>query len=184
MKHSLRQTILEKRNALAKQEIHHRSKKIQEHLFELEEYKKSRVVMFYVSFGNEVFTHDMMRESLKHKTVVVPKVVHREIEPSLIISFDQMIPDNKYGILEPIDVTRVTLKSINMVLVPGLVFDTHGHRLGYGFGFYDKFLQKIPHAVKVGLAFDFQSVDEIPKEVHDVPVDVIVTDKEVIRIKK
>ena len=63
--------------------------------------------------------------------------------------------------------------------MPGIVFDKEGRRIGYGLGYYDKFLKKTPKAVKIGLAFDFQVVDQIPREMHDVPVDVIVTEERV-----
>lgn len=183
MKNQLKESILEKRNSLAKQEIIDKSNIIKNNLFNLEYYKKSRSVMFFVSFNNEVYTHEMIREALKNKTVVLPKVVHHEIEPSLIIDFDNLIP-GKFGILEPIEVTSIAYKNIDLVLVPGIVFDKEGHRIGYGFGYYDRFLRKAPKAIKIGLAFDFQVVDKIPKEMHDVPVDMVVTDKEVIECKK
>ena len=135
--------------------------------------------MFFVSFNSEVHTHDMIKTALKSKTVVVPKVSHNEIEQSLIIDFDNLIA-GKFGILEPIEIMKIAYKNIDLVLVPGIVFDKEGHRIGYGFGYYDKFLRKVPKAIKIGLAFDFQVIDKIPKEMHDVPVDVIVTEEGVI----
>lgn len=183
MKKSLRESMLEKRNSLAKDEIIKKSIKIQENLFGLDEFKKSKVVMFYVSFNDEAHTHDMIKESLKSKTIVVPKVANNEIEPSIIIDFDQLIPSGKFGILEPIEAAKINIKNIQVVIVPGIAFDKNGHKLGYGFGYYDKFLAKIPKALKIGLAFDFQIVDKLPIEGHDAPVDLVVTDKEIINIK-
>ena len=140
--------------------------------------------MFFVSFNNEIDTHGMIEDALKNKIVVVPKVLHHEIEPSVIISFDNLIPSGKFGILEPIEAMKIPWKKIDLVLVPGIVFDKNGHRIGYGLGFYDKFLKKVPKAIKIGLAFDFQIVDKVPREEHDVPVDLVVTDKEVIYCKR
>lgn len=180
MKNQLKESILEKRNSLPKEEIDEKSGRIKDSLFSLLHYKKSKTIMFFVSFNSEVNTHEMIKEALKSKTVIVPKVAHHEIEPSLIIDFDNLVPSGKFGILEPIELMKMAYKNIDLVLVPGIVFDKEGHRIGYGLGYYDKFLKKVPKAIKIGLAFDFQIIDKILREMHDVPVDVIVTDKKVI----
>jgi len=184
MKNQLRDNILEKRNSLPKEEVTSKSRSIEEKLFGLDSYKKSRTVMLFVSFGNEVNTHDMIKKSFGKKNVVIPKVIQQEIEPSIVIDFDSLIPAGKFGILEPIDIMKIAYKNIDLILVPGIAFDSEGHRIGYGFGYYDKFLKKVPKAVKVGLAFDFQIVDRIPAEEHDVPVDFIITEKRIIECKK
>ena len=184
MKNQLKESVLEKRNSLPKEDIMEKSNKVKDNLFNLEQYKKSKVAMFFVSFNSEVHTHDMIKEALKNKTVIVPKIVHQEIEPSVIIDFDNLIPSGKFGILEPIETMKIAYKNIDLVLVPGIVFDKEGHRIGYGFGYYDKFLRKVPKAIKIGLAFDFQVVDKIPREMHDIPVDLIVTEERVVECRK
>ncbi|MBI2659134.1 5-formyltetrahydrofolate cyclo-ligase [Candidatus Woesearchaeota archaeon] len=183
MKNQLKESILEKRNSLSREEILEKSNQIKINLFSLGHYKKSKTVMFFASFSSEVHTHDMVKESLKNKTVVLPKVAQHEIEPSVVIDFDNLIP-GKFGIPEPIEAMKIAHKNIDLVLVPGIAFDKEGHRIGYGYGYYDKFLRKAPKAVKIGLAFDFQLVDKIPKETHDVPVDMIVTEKRVVQCGK
>ena len=184
MKNQLKQSITERRNSLTKEEIAEKSEIIKDRLFKLQQYSRSKTVMFFVSFNTEVFTHDMIKESLGAKTVLVPKIVNHEIEPSMILDFDNLVQSGKFGILEPIEATKIDLKNIDLVLVPGIAFDIGGHRIGYGFGFYDKFLKKVPKAIKIGLAFDFQVVDEIPHEEHDVPVDFIITEQRAIECKK
>lgn len=184
MKTRLKQSILEKRESLTKDEILEKSAKIEEALISLPQYKKSKTVMFFVSFNSEVHTHEMIKNSLGKKTVAVPKITGHEIEPSLIIDFDNLVPAGKFGILEPIEAMKIACKSIDLVLVPGIAFDLEGHRIGYGFGYYDKFLNKVPKAVKIGLCFDFQIVEKIPKEEHDVPVDFIVTEERVVERNK
>ena len=184
MKNQLKESILEKRNSLSQAEILEKSRKIEDCLFSLQQYKNAKTIMFFVSFNSEVNTHNMIKNSLKNKTVIVPKVVNNEIEPSIIIDFDNLISSGKFGILEPIEAMKIAYKNIDLVLVPGIAFDIEGHRIGYGFGYYDKFLKKVPKAVKIGLCFDFQVVDKVPREEHDVPVDLIVTDKEVLECKK
>ena len=85
MKNQLKEKILEKRNSLPKEEILEKSRKIKSDLFNLESYEKSKTAMFFVSFNSEVNTHDMIKESIGRKTIIVPKVVQNEIEPSVII---------------------------------------------------------------------------------------------------
>src|SRR3989344_1355384 len=92
MKNQLRDDILEKRNSLPKEEVIDKSRNIEEKLFNLDSYKKSRTVMLFVSFNNEVHTHDIIKKSLGKKNVVIPKVMQQEIEPSVIIDFDNLIP--------------------------------------------------------------------------------------------
>jgi len=180
MKNLLRESILEKRNSLSEQEVKSKSEIIKNSIFSMREFKDSKVVMFYVSFNSEVDTHEMIKEALKSKRIAVPKVVEKEMQPSLLIDFDQMIPFGKFDILEPIELLKIELKNISLIIIPGIAFDRKGHRIGYGYGYYDKFLRKIPKAVKIGIAFDFQIADKIPNEAHDVPLDIIVTEKEVI----
>ena len=184
MKKQLKESILEKRNSLPKEEIIEKSNEIKNNLFSLEQYKKSKTVMFFVSIRSEVYTHEMVKDALKNKTVIVPKVEGNEIEPSMIIDFDNLIPCGKFQILEPMDTMKIAHKRIDLVAVPGIAFDKEGHRIGYGYGYYDKFLRKVPNAAKIGLCFDFQVVDKIPREAHDVPVDMIVTEERVIESRK
>lgn len=184
MKGQLKGSINEKRNSLTKEEIQDKSEKIRDKLFSLLQYRKSKAVMFFVSFNSEVSTHGMIREALKSKTVIVPKVANNEIEPSVIIDFDNLVPSGKFGILEPIEAMNIAHKNIDLVLVPGIAFDSEGHRIGYGFGYYDRFLAKVPKAIKIGLAFDFQVVDKIPSEAHDVPIDLVVTEERVVECRK
>ena len=183
MKNNLKQSIIEKRNSLSKEEIIEKSSIIKKRLFNLEQFKKSKTVMFFVSFNSEVHTHEIIKEALKNKIVVVPKVEVHDIEPSIITDFDGLVASGRFGILEPIEVMKIAYKNIDLVLVPGTVFDLNGHRIGFGLGFYDRFLQKVSKSVKIGLAFDFQIVDKIPHEEHDVPVDIIVTEERVIKCR-
>ena len=184
MKNQLKESILEKRNLLSKEEILEKSNEIKNKLINLQHYKNSRTIMFFVSINSEVNTHEMIKDALKSKLVVVPRIAHHEIEASIIIDFDNLIPRGKFGILEPIETMKTAYKNIDLVLVPGIAFEKEGHRIGYGFGYYDKFLKKVPKAIKIGLAFDFQVVDKIPREMHDVPVDMIVTEKKVVECRK
>ena len=184
MKNQIKDLMLEKRNSLPKEEITEKSKKIENNLFNLSQFKKSKLAMFFVSFNSEVNTHEMIKKSLQNKKVAVPKVLQHEIEPSIILDVDSLVPSGKFGILEPIEAMKIAYKNIDLVLVPGIAFDNEGHRIGYGFGYYDKFLKKVPKAVKIGLCFDFQIVDKIPHEEHDVAVDFVITEARVLECNK
>lgn len=175
MKDKIREQILERRNKMEELAVKELSERIAKHLEVMDEFTKAKVVMFYASFGKEVFTHDLVRKALLSKQVLLPKVEGEGITPSLILSFDNLI-EGYNGILEPIEAMPVKYSNIDLVVVPGIAFDRRGHRLGYRKGFYDKFLKKVPRAVKVGLAYGFQLVGNIPEEGHDVPVDFIVTE--------
>lgn len=180
MKDSLKEQILGKREALEEPIVNELSEQITKNLTVLEEYTKARMVMYYVSFNKEVATHKLIDNSFPLKRVIVPKIVDkgmgREIVPSLILSLDQLT-EGYAGILEPIEPLPLAHKDIDLVIVPGIVFDKRGHRIGYRHGHYDKFLKKV-RAVKVGLAYDFQMVDKVPEEPHDVPMDFVVTEKQ------
>jgi 5-formyltetrahydrofolate cyclo-ligase len=184
MKSHFKKDILEKRDSLTKDDILSLSRKIQHNLEKLEQYKKAKTVMHFVSFGSEVFTHDMIKSAIAAKTVAVPKIVNHRVEPGIIIDFDSMVPASPFGILEPMDLVKIAPKNIEIIMVPGIVFDMKGHRLGYGLGFYDDFLEGLHKNLKVGLCFDFQVAEEVPREEHDIPVDIIVTDKRVIDCRK
>ena len=182
-KEKIREEALEKRDSLKKEQVREYSEQIKKRLFVVDAFSKSRIVLFYASFGNEVRTHEMIAESLLSKKILLPKMVQQEIVPSLILTMENLILNDR-GILEPIEALPVRLSNIDAVIVPGIAFDTQGHRLGFGKGYYDKFLKKVPRAVKIGLAFDFQVVDGIPPEPHDVGMDAVVTESRVINKKK
>ncbi len=178
-KEKIRQEVLELRDSLKKEEILEHSEQIRKKLFVLDAFSKSRIVMFYASFQSEVHTHQMIALALLSKKVLLPKMSQQEIIPSLILSMENLL-QSEHGILEPIDALPVKHSTIDLVIVPGIAFDSFGHRLGFGKGYYDKFLKKATHAVKIGLAFDFQVVDSLPSEAHDVAMDIVVTPTKVI----
>ncbi len=181
MKKSLRKEILEKRDLLRKQEIIEKSREIKEKLLLMPEFINAKTVAFYVSFSKEVFTHSMIKDLLGKKRIFVPKVISGKITFHEIDNFNEL-KSGKLGILEPVTPNRVSYDEIDLIIVPGIAFDKFGHRIGYGFGMYDKLLRNI-ECKKIGFAFNLQIVDKIPKEKFDVAVDKIITEKEVIDCK-
>lgn len=121
------------------------------------------------------------------KSVCVPVTVPQQSELLAVTITDpsaDLSPGYK-GIPEPIpslvELQRICPQSIEIAIIPGAVFDRSGHRLGYGGGYYDRFLaHKAPQACRVGLAFSQQLVDRIPVLSHDIPLDMLVTEKEVL----
>lgn len=187
MKRTLKQEIFEKRKSLTKQDVNEKSLKIKENLFSLEEFKKAKNIMFYVSFNDEAGTREAIKELLakKEKTIIVPYVVGDNpiLQLSELKNFD-WLEVKTFGILEPKElyIREFNYEKLDLVIVPGIVFGRNGYRIGYGHGYYDRFLKKLGKNVKkIGLSFELQVVDEIPKEEHDVPVDYVITEKGVMK---
>ena len=112
----------------------------------------------------------------KGKLVAFPKVVGKEIFPVMVNSLKELFP-GKFGVREPsLEFDRI-LTGIDVAFIPGLAFDRYGFRIGYGGGYYDRFLNSFPVKVKVGVCFSFQLFEKVPHDPFDVPVDYITTEK-------
>ncbi len=160
-----------------------KSKKIAEKVL-ANDIKKQSHIFAYLSFANEVDTHTIIRQLLKWGiTVSVPVCdIHTcTMTASQITDFSQCKP-NRYGILEPSTVI-IPDKPFDMILVPGVVFSKKGHRIGFGKGYYDRFLSSLPnHPLKIGLCYDWQLTETLPHEPHDIVMDFIITDERIWRI--
>lgn len=186
-KEFLRERIRRKRQQLSREEVGEKSKLIEEKLFSLPEFQSARTVVFYVAMkkSNEVETEEMIKESLKlGKRVLVPitDLVEDKIVFSEIKSFEDLIPST-FDILEPMPEIRKILpyEAIRLIVVPGIVFDLQGHRIGYGLGFYDKVLPQLTKYVsRIGLAFEMQVVEKLPNEDYDVRLDKIITEERIV----
>jgi len=184
MKEELRKEGMQIRKNLPEMELMEKSKQIKKRLYKMKEFQQASTILFYVSYDNEVYTHDMIKEHLSNgKNVVVP-ITDAE-KHCLILSKLNSWEDlecSTYSILEPKKngIREVSLDKIDFVLVPGVVFDESGNRIGHGVGYYDKLLKNSKNAIHIGLAFELQIVDNIPAEEHDVKVDKIVTEERII----
>ena len=156
--------------------------KIQKKLFSLESFKKARCVCFYVSLPLEADTRGMIDKALKMgKRVLVPRINLENKELRLYEITDRRtdLEQGAFGIMEPRPdkALPVHLAQAQCLVVPGVVFDKKNHRIGHGGGYYDRLLEKCPPGVlKIGLAFSFQVVQNIPAEAHDVKLDIVLTD--------
>ena len=188
MKEKLRKMLIKRRKNLSKTEVLENSKKIEKKLFEINEFKQASTILFYVSYDNEVYTHDIIKKCLKKdKNVVVP-IVNKE-KKSLTLSKLELwsnLESAAYNILEPKKecIKEIPADKIDMIIIPGVGFDEQGRRIGHGKGYYDKLLKDSKHSNHIGLAFEMQIVEKIPSEKHDIPVETIVTEKRVINCKK
>jgi 5-formyltetrahydrofolate cyclo-ligase len=186
-----RQKFKSLRMGLSRDEVLRKSALIKKSLFGLPEFARARTIAFYVAkkSNNEVETEEMIRESLAvGKRVLVPvvdkasgKILFHELQ-----DYDSELSPGAYGIPEPKPACRriVRASESEVVIVPGLAFDLQGHRLGYGGGYYDRLLRELtsrrPSPLFIGLAYEFQVVDRLPRTHRDVPVDILVTEKRVL----
>ncbi len=174
-KTEIRKKNLQKRKNLTSEQNKLLSKKIVDNFLATLTYQKSDQILSYISFNNEVQTELIIKESLKKmKKVGAPKIVGNEI---LAFEINHLGDLNigKYSILEPTTTKPFYVTENTIIIIPGVAFDKNGTRLGFGKGFYDRFLSDQP-GIKIALAYDFQIVKKIPKDKHDIPMDMIITE--------
>lgn len=174
---------------LSDQERHVRSLAACQNLIGTKEFKSAQLVMIFLSMTREVETSTLaIKAWAEGKSVAVPRVEWgaKRMEPVEIHSLDVGIQTTGPGLREPIEGTVVPLGLIDMVVIPGLAFDRRGYRVGRGRGFYDRFLsQQDFQGMRCALCFHEQlMVQAAPCEAHDVPMDLIVTDQEVVRCSR
>lgn len=188
-KRELRQSKLIERNTLSQKEIKEKSVRIAQRVIALQEWKNACTIFFYVSFGSEVNTHALIEKSLRQKKkVVIPKIVKKKLYGCTITDFKKDLHRGCFGILEPKHTQRrrADKKTIDLVIVPGICFDVEkGARVGFGGGYFDRFLRSLKKkAVLLGLAFEKQLVKSAPCLSHDVTMDIVITEKRVLRFRK
>jgi 5-formyltetrahydrofolate cyclo-ligase len=183
-KGDIRKRVLGLRDVLTADEIAARSARIVRRLTGLRDLRDASIMLVYNHFGSEVQTDGIIRWGWeKGKRIVVPfcRPLSRELIPCRIDGLEEL-ETGHYGIREPKaeNIRPMPYSEIDAILVPAVAFDRRGYRVGYGGGYYDRFLPQVPRAIRIGLAFSCQVVAEIPAEPHDVPVDRMVTEEEII----
>ena len=190
MKRKTRKKILNNRRSLNPDWIREQSGMIAEKLFELEIFQAARTVMFYVSQKSEVNTREMIKRALSggwKVAVPVAREEGRRLLPIVIEDPEKELFPGSRGILEPEISPNKYLhpRELDLVILPGIAFDLKGNRVGRGAAFYDNFLTAVrPETGKAALAFECQLVESITPSRHDVPMDLIVTEKRVINCFK
>lgn len=185
MKSELRKEILTVRDSLSTEEIIDKSLKIKNRLINTSMYTEANHIFTFLSFNKEVMTKPIIDDCMqKNKQVYIP-LCNTQIKEIVLCKFEgwDKLKPSKFGILEPMrEHVRIVNRSIlDMVIVPGAVFDRKGNRIGYGAGYYDRFFHTLKKdIVKIGICYAFQIVDEIIPSEYDVPMDYIITEDEVI----
>ena len=148
----------------------------------LEAFQKAQTVLFYLPIHGEVDLEPLFQKQRKKKQFLLPKVQKNKLSLHYISSLDETAP-GKFTIREPHQhLKQAKISDIDLILVPGIAFSKNGHRIGYGKGFYDRLLKKST-CPKIGIAYDFQIVNNIPGEAHDVPMTTIVTEKQTLKVQ-
>ena len=173
-KKELRRTIRERKRAMTEEEIVSRSETLGQRFTASDAYKNAKTIYGYLPYNQEVRTVPMLEQALKDgKRVAVPKCYGDEMR--FIYLEDLSRVEKGYaGIPEPIADGPVADDETALVLMPGLAFDPQGHRIGYGGGFYDKFLSAEPNHPTLALCYEFQMLPSLETEDHDIPVDIVL----------
>ncbi len=182
MKAKLRKRLHGLRDALTPEERARHSGSITRDILALAAYREARTFMAYMTFGTEFITDALVRDALANaKTLVLPRIDRSQnrLETYAVQDLESELAAGPWGIREPLpDRCRaVAISEIDVVLVPGLGFNTDGDRIGYGRGYYDRLLQyRSRRTTLVAAAYSIQVVDTVPVGEHDIPVDIVVTE--------
>ena len=173
-KAELRRTIRLKKRAMTEEEIVRKSEALGKQFLQSDFYRNARTIYGYLPYNQEVRTVPMLEQALLDgKRVAVPKCYGDEMR--FIFMDDLSKVEKGYAnIPEPIADGPIADDETALVLMPGLAFDPEGHRIGYGGGFYDRFLAKEPNHPTLALCYDFQMLDKLETEEFDIPVDLVL----------
>ncbi len=173
-KKQLRKTVREQKRAMTPAQIEEKSRLLTEKFLQSDAYQKARSVYGYLPYNQEVRTVPLLEQALKDgKRVAVPKCYDDEMRFIWMEDLSQ-VEKGYAGIPEPIAHGPIADDETALVLMPGMAFDPAGHRIGYGGGFYDKFLATEPTHPTLALCYDFQMFDHLETEEFDIPVDIVL----------
>ena len=173
-KQQLRKTIRERKRAMTEEEIQSRSASLCQKFLRSDAYRQCRTLYGYLPYNQEVRTLPILEQALADgKRVAVPKVYGDEMKFLYLEDLTQ-VAKGYAGIPEPIADGPEASDPTALVLMPGLAFDPQGHRIGYGGGFYDKFLSREREHPTVALCYEFQMVESLETEEFDIPVDTVI----------
>lgn len=173
-KKKLRDAIRQRKRAMTPEQIEEKSTALAEQFLQSDLYRQANVIYGYLPYNQEVRTIPVLRQALADgKRVAVPKVYGDTMRFIFLEDLSGIEP-GYCGIPEPVADEPVAQESNALVLMPGLAFDPSGNRMGYGGGFYDKFLAEEPDHPTVALCYDFQIVEHLETESHDIPVDLVL----------
>jgi len=181
-KKSLRNLLLEKRDNTSHDLMKIASEKIQKRLKKINAFRNAQKIGVYYPIGSEILTQDIIQELLSNgKDVFLPKVVGKKMEFRKITDFSSL-EKGSFDIMEPKDDCQ-TDNNLDVVLVPTVGISPTGVRLGYGYGFYDKFLAE-NKTVTISLTLEKQIIKNIPKSEHDIIIDWILTEDRILQTQR
>lgn len=184
-KNGIRKAILRERNLLLEREILDKSVKIQKKLMRTSIFLDAKTVGIYSNIGSEVGTN-LIKENvlISSKKLAYPRVVGDSIQFFLIEKNDlgkMDIEKNRFNIPEPPYNGNNIIDFFDLLIVPGIAFDSKGYRIGYGRGYYDRYLSKRNFLKSIGLGYELQVLDfTIPRTAHDQKLDMIITENRII----
>lgn len=161
------------------------SRACEERFLNSEEYQRCKALFIFLSFGSEIETRDIIDRALEDKKLVALPYMTGKPHEMLFLKIQSLkdLVKNSTGIYEPVfkEENTVVSDKDTIIVVPGLAFDKNGYRIGYGGGYYDKYMSENEYMKAIGLCFDFQITDSIPTDEYDVKSDIIITDRRVIK---
>ena len=173
-KGNIRKEVFARRRAATQEEIQEKSRMIYEKITALPEFLDADCFFAYMDFKKEVMTRDLIEKALQMgKTVAVPRVEGDDMVYYEIKDFSTL-KSGYFGIMEP-DGGKVCTREEGFLLVPGVAFDPARHRVGYGKGFYDRYLSRHTQHATVAMALDFQIVETVPSDVYDICPQMLIT---------
>lgn len=180
-KDELRKIIRKKRESLDLTFIKEASKKIFEKLIKEESFLKAKNILSYMDFKNEVMTNEINKFIEENKkTLILPRVINRD--KMIVIKNNGLFSKSPFGNMEPLG--EEFLEEIELIIVPGIVFDKFGNRIGFGRGYYDRFFTNYESAKKIAIAFEIQVIEEkIVTETFDKKVDMLITENNIYNFK-
>jgi len=205
MKKRIREAVSKFRDSMNQDEVENKSSIIIDKIYQTEAYKESNIIMCYVNFKNEVITKGFIERCLnENKRIAVPLVQKisctqeelnknctesinkrkSEIVASEIYNLENDLSKGTFGILEPLpeNIREIDPRYIDMVIVPGVAFDLKRNRLGFGAGYYDRFLSKVrSNCIKIGICYEIQLMEDIPVSQYDIKMDMIITENRIIK---
>ena len=184
----IRKKILNIRNNLTKETLNDFNKDIFNTLINSDIYINAKNIFIYISFGSEVETKKIIEHAISiGKNIYVPKTDKsiKEMIAVKIHNFDNMTVD-KWGILEPTIVDKNLVgNKFDLIIMPGVAFDITGNRIGYGGGYYDKYIYQLKNKPTIlALAYEFQIINNIIAESHDIKLDYIITENNFYKNRK
>lgn len=172
MKDLVRKEMLQIRKNITDKEK--KSTIIVDKIINLDIYKKSHVIALYNSMTNEVDTSLLIENALQNKVVLLPRIINNEMK-FIVINKNTKYENNKLGFKEPIG--KIYNDKIDLIIIPGIAFDRNLNRLGFGKGYYDKYLFN-KDIYKIGICFDEQVLVSLPVDSHDIKMNLVITEKE------